>query len=90
MISAAAGYVSSALSPFIPNLRLDTLNNIVRKCTLFAVPFIVVVGAANLPTVSAGPQAYRVCLDACLKATWGGFAPACVVACLPTLAIPGP
>jgi hypothetical protein len=73
-----------------PQLRLDSVPNMVKKATLLAVPMIMMIGTSNLPTVSGGPIAYAACMAICLAATWGGFVPACAAACAPALAAPTP
>lgn len=74
----------------MPTLRLDSAENIVKKCSKLAYPIIALVAIEGLPRAVSGPVAYAGCFAACMALTMGGFAPACAYACAPALAAPTP
>jgi hypothetical protein len=74
----------------LPNFRLDSAENIVKKCSKLAYPIIALIAIEGLPKAISGPVAYAGCFAACVALTLGGFAPACAYACAPALAAPTP
>jgi hypothetical protein len=70
------GSFLTTVAPYVPTW--DTPVNIARKATTLAVPLILVLGAANIPTVSAGPVSYALCMLGCLLAGGGST---CAVVC---------
>ena len=80
----------SSFRGLVPTFRVDNLENMIKKLTFVAVPTIFFVGLQSLEFADAGPVAYAACVTTCLGATWGAFAPACLMACAPVLTAPTP
>ncbi len=53
----------NSIRNYLPAFRIDTLNNILNKATMVAIPIIALVGASVIREVAAND--YTDCIDAC-------------------------
>lgn len=79
MVGLAKLTLSSVFNTFTDCIPTwDTPVNMARKATAIAIPLILVLAAAEIPTVSAGPVSYALCIIGCFLAGGGST---CAVVC---------
>lgn len=73
-----------------PHLSLNSPSQILRNLNAIALPAIALVGVAHVQAAEAGFGFFAACMGICTSATGGTLIPACVAACVASLAAPTP
>lgn len=89
MLGQFLGACAQVVSVF-PKYRFANPHEIINRLTRIAVPVLTIAGVSIAQQANAGPVAYMACMNTCIAATLGGFAPLCIAGCIPFLTAPTP
>lgn len=65
-------------------------SSFMKKVSILAIGIFAIHAATNVPQAEAGFGFFTVCMGICSSVTGGAFIPACVAACVASLATPTP
>lgn len=75
-------------SRYLPSFKPASPNQVLQNLTSLAIPIIVFVGLSHMQSAEAGFGFFTACMSICSAATGGTLIPACVAACVASLAAP--